>query len=71
MTDIYNANFLMREYILKDKDMKYTWTSKGLKKCSKKKQKLYINFLKTKTLEDEIKYKTCKSLFEKLRKKLK
>ena len=70
MTDIYNANFLMREYILKDKDMKYTWTSKGLKKCSKK-QKLYINFLKTKTLEDEFKYKTCKSLFEKLRKKLK
>ena len=27
--------------------------SKGLKKSSKKKQKLYLKFLKTKTLEDE------------------
>ena len=33
-----------------------------------KKQKLYINFLKTDTLDDEFKYKSYKSLFEKLRK---
>ena len=38
-------------------------------KSSKKRQKLYIKFLKTKTTEDELKYKTYKSLFEKLRKK--
>ena len=71
LTDIYDANFPIREYILKDKDIKSPWITKGLKKSSKKKQKLYIKFLKTKTLEDEFKYKTYKSLFEKLRKKAK
>ena len=69
LTDIYDANFPIREYILKDKDIKSPWITKGLKKSSKKKQKLYIKFLKTKTLEDEFKYKTYKSLFKKLRKK--
>ena len=71
LTDIYDANFPIREYILKDKDIKSPWIGKGLKKSSKKKQKLYIKFLKTKTLEDEFKYKTYKSLCEKLIKKLK
>ena len=71
LTEIYDAYFPIREYILKDKDIKYPWISKGLKKSLKKKQKLYIKFLKTKTLEDEFKYKTYKSLFEKLRKKTK
>ena len=71
LTDIYDANFPIREYILKDKDIKSPWISKGLKKSSKTKQRLYIKFLKTKTLEDESKYKSYKSLFEKLRKKAK
>ena len=69
LTDIYDANFPIREYILKDKDIKSPWTSKSLKKSSKKKQRLYIEFLKSKTPEDEFNYKTYKSLFEKLRKK--
>ena len=67
----YDANFPIREYILKDKDIKSSWISKGLKKSSKTKQRLYIKFLKIKTLEDESKYKNYKSLFEKLRKKAK
>ena len=71
LTDIYDANFPIREYILKGKDIKSPWISKGLKKSSKTKQRLYIKFLKTKTLEDESKYKNYKILFEKLRKKLK
>ena len=71
LTDIYDANFSIREHILKEKDIKSPWITKGLKKSSKKKQKLYINFLKTKTLENEFKNKTYKSLFEKLRKKVK
>ena len=61
----------MREYIVKDKDIKSPWINKGLKKSSKRKQRLYIKFLKTKTLEDESKYKYYKSLFEKIRKKAK
>ena len=68
LIDIYDANFPIREYILKDKNIKSPWVSKGLRKSSKTKQRLYIKFLKTKTLEDESKYKNYKSLFEKLRK---
>ena len=71
LTDIYDANFPIREYILKDKDIKSPYISKGLKKSSKAKQRLYIKFLKTKTLQDESKYKNYKSLFQKLRKKAK
>ena len=69
LTDIYDANFSICEYILKDKDIKYPWISKGLKKSSKTKQRLYIKFLETKTPEDESKYKNYKSLFEKIKKK--
>ena len=61
----------MREYILKDKDIKSPWINKGLKKSSKRKQRLYIKFLKTKTLENESKYKYYKNLFEKISKKAK
>ena len=71
LTDIYDANFAIRKYILKDKDINSPWISKGLKKSSKTKQRLYIKFVKAKTLEDESKYKIYKSLFKKLRKKAK
>ena len=54
LTDIYDANFPMREYILKVKDIKPPWISKCLKESSKKKR-LYIKFLKTRTPEDEFK----------------
>ena len=71
LTDIYDVNFSIWENILEDKDNKAPWISKGLKKSSKKHQKLYIKFLKIKTLEDEFNYKTYKSLLGKLRKKVK
>ena len=71
LTDIYDANFPIREYVLRDKDIKFPWISKGLKRSSMTKQRLHIKFLKTKTLEDESKYKNYKSLFKKLRKKAK
>ena len=71
LIDIYDVNFPIREYILKDKNIKSPWISKGLKRSLKTKQRLYIKFLKTKTVEDESKYKDYKSLFEKLRKKVK
>ena len=69
LTDIYDASFPIREYILKDKDIKSPWIDKCLKKSPKTKQRLCVKFLKTKTLEDQSKYKNYKSLFEKLRKK--
>ena len=71
LTDKYDAHFLIGEHILKDTDIKSSSISKGLRKSLMKKQKLYIKFLKTGTLEDEFKYKTYKTLFEKLRKNAK
>ena len=45
--------------------------SKGLKKSSKQNQKLYIDFLKDKSIQNEHIQKNYKRLFEKLRKKTK
>ena len=45
--------------------------TKGLQKSSKKKQKLYNKFLKSKANENEKKYKTYKSLFKILKEKSK
>ena len=42
-----------------------------MKKLSKEKQKLYIKFLKDKSIQNEQIYKNFKYLFEKLRKKAK
>ena len=42
-----------------------------MKKLSKHKQKLYIKFLKNKSIQHEQVYKNYKHLFEKLRKKAK
>ena len=50
LIDIYDTNFPTREHILNDKDIKSPWISKGLKISSKTKQRLYTNFLKSKTL---------------------
>ena len=46
LTDIYDANFPIREHILKDKDIKSPWISKGLKKSSKTKKDYTSNFLR-------------------------
>ena len=48
------------------------WITKDLVKSSKQKQKLYINFLKSKTFSTEKKiYKNYKNLFEKIKAKSK
>ena len=68
---IYDKYFPLLEIEVKTKDIKNPWMSKGMKKSSKKKQRLYIKFLKIKTPESEKKYKDFKQLFEKLKKKSK
>lgn len=61
LSDICDDDLPLREYNLKEKDIK----------SSKKKQRLCIKFLQTKTLEGEFKCKTYKSIFEKIGKKRK
>ena len=58
-------NFPLTEIEIKPKNSKTPWFSKGLKKFSKTKQRLYIQFLKNKSAESEEKYKYYKNLFEK------
>ena len=60
-SEIYDANFPLTEIEIKPKNLKTPWFSKGLKKSSKTKQRLYIKFLKSKSAESEEKYKNYKS----------
>ena len=66
-SDSYNKNFPLKEYTLKNKDIITPWMSKGLKKSSKLKQKLYIKYLKKKSTHNEVTYKNYKNLFEKIK----
>ena len=59
-------NFALTEIEIKYKNLKTPWFSKGLKKSSKTKPRLYIKFLKNKSAESEKKYKNYENLFEKL-----
>ena len=68
---LYDHAFPIKEVSLKLKNVFNPWMTKGLQKSSKKKQKLYDKFLKSKTNENEKKYKTYKSLFEILKEKSK
>ena len=55
----------------KIKDLQTPWMSEAMRKSSQQTQKLYIKFLKSKNIEDELIYKNYKNLFEKLSKKSK
>ena len=70
-SELYNKNFPINENSIKVKDLNSPWITKGLKKSSKLKQKLYIKFLKNKNSKNEQIYKSYKNLFKKIRKKSK
>ena len=64
-SDWYNHAFSIKKVSLnKLKTAFYPWMTKGLQKSSKRKQKVYDKFLKSKTDENEKKCKTYKSLLE-------
>ena len=65
---LYEKHFPLKDFQIKVNDLQAPWISKGLKKLSKQKQKLYIKFLKNKSTQNEQIYKNNKHLFEKLRK---
>ena len=68
---IYNKHFPIEKKKVKIKDITTPWFSKGMKKSSKQKQKLYIKYLKKKTDKTKMQYKNYKNLFEKLKRKAK
>ena len=56
---------------VKPKELENRWMTSGLIKSSKRKQKLYVKFLKSRSTSDEINYKKYKNLFQKILKKAK
>ena len=69
--NVYDVNFPIKEIKIKRKDLNSLWITNGLKKSSKRKQKLNIRYLKSRSDSALQAYKSYKSLFEKLRKRAK
>ena len=61
----------MAKIKLKQKKHFTPWITRGIKKSSKRKQKIYEKFLKHKTVLNKEKYKSCKNLFESIKRKSK
>ena len=70
-SELCKERFPLKDFQIKVKSLQAPWISKVLKKSSKPKQKLYINFLKNKSIQNEQIYKNYNHLFEKLSKKAK
>ena len=67
-SDLYNIYFPTKIIKVKNKDLNSPWITKGIKKSSKRKQRLYEKFLKNRTEKPELAYKTYKRLFESIKK---
>ena len=61
-------SFPKSEVKVKFKSDQSPWITKGIVKLSKKKQRLYENFLKNRKPKNEETYKTYKNLFETIKK---
>ena len=69
--NIFDKVCPLSEVKVKPKELQNSWMTNGLKKSSKRKQKLYNKFLKSRSIVDENNYKNYKNLFQKLLKKSK
>ena len=68
---IYENFFPRKKIKLKFKDIQCPWTTSGIKKSSRRKQRLYNKFLKTRSQKSELEYKSYKNLFEPIKKRSK
>ena len=64
---LYDIAFPERKVEIKQKNLTSPWITRGLKKSSKRKQRLYDKLLKRRNDKNEKAYKMYKSLFEKLK----
>ena len=67
-SDLYDVTFPKKEIEVKSKYLNTPWITIGLRKSSKRKQRLYEKFLKKRTLDNAKIYKDYKNLFEKIKK---
>ena len=68
---LYNECFPKIKIKLKPQKHFRPWITLGIKKSSKRKQRLYEKFLKTRTAKSEAEYKTYTNMFETIRRKSK
>ena len=68
---IYDDHFAIKVIEIKTKSLLSPWITKGTKKSSKRKQKLYEKILKKKSPKNEKEYKDHKQLFQKIKKESK
>ena len=71
LSSVYDEVFPKESIRLKTKSILSPWITTGIRKSSKKKQKLYQKFLKRRTSENEARYIEYRKLFESIRKKAK
>ena len=64
---LYDIAFPERKVEIKQKNLTRPWITRGLKKSSKRKQRLYDKYLKRRDDRHQKAYKMYKSLFEKLK----
>ena len=67
----YDTTFPIKKFRINKKNLRSPWITKGILKSSKRKQKLYEHFLKSKTLQNENVYKSYKRLFGSIKQKSK
>ena len=70
-SDLSNTYFPKKQIKLKSKDLQRPWITNGIRKSSKRKQRLYEKFLKNRNDKNELEYKTYKKLFESIKKRSK
>ena len=66
---LYDTYFPEKKH--KNKDLQSPWITKGVRRSSKRKQRLYEKFLKNRNEKNELEYKNCKHLFEAVKKRSK
>ena len=66
-SDLYDIAFPKKEIKIKSKYLNTPWFTKGLRKSSKRKQRLNEKFLKNQTLDNEKIYKDYKTYLRKLK----
>ena len=59
---------LKKKIKLKNKDLQSPWITKGIRRSSKHKQRLYKKFLKIRNEKSQLEYKNYKHLFEAVKK---
>ena len=68
---LYHKYFPKQNIKIHKKDLQSPCITRGIKKSSKRKQKLYVKFLKNRNSKNELKYKNYKKLFKSIKKRAK